>query len=300
MSDEHRSIAQARLQQLIPKEEWKHFANVLKKENVYQCSDFEISFNDFGGIKFLKKNGKLIIKENSKPLLEYRSYGKSDYSYWLHHYTRNLNKTRVWAVGDFARPRLGRVDSKFPKGVFYYKMTKGSYAFSEKDLTVVIDLSVAEKCYKELGAPRKAQVKYVVDGEKVRIYFKWFNKPANRLTESICLNFYPNIDKDSVKFIKCGSQVDALNIADKGNRKISAAEGCLFTVDGNEYSLKNPLSPLVTSENVNILHFDNKYNDYINNGVSFILHNNVWGTNFPLWYGENAYFEYELYEMKNS
>lgn len=296
LSDEHRSIAQDRLQKLVPKEEWEHFDNALQKNNIYKCSDFEISFNDFGGIEVLKRNGKAIIKSNSKPLLEYRSYGKSDYSYWLHHYTRNLNKTRVWAVGDFARPMLGRVDSKFPKGVFNYKMEKGSYAFSEKELTVIINLSVDDKCYKELGAPRKAQIKYVVDGEKVRVYFKWLGKPANRLTESICLNFYPDIDKNSVKFIKCGSQIDALNIAENGNRKISAAEECLFTVEGNEYILKNPLSPLVTSGNVNILHFDNKYNDYINNGISFLLHNNVWGTNFPLWYGENAYFEFELCE----
>ena len=29
-------------------------------------------------------------------------------------------------------------------------------------------------------------------------------------------------------------------------------------------------------------------------GLTFTLHNNICGTNFPLWYGENAYFAFDF------
>ena len=29
-------------------------------------------------------------------------------------------------------------------------------------------------------------------------------------------------------------------------------------------------------------------------GLTFVLHDNVWGTNFPLWYEDNARFGFEI------
>ena len=34
--------------------------------------------------------------------------------------------------------------------------------------------------------------------------------------------------------------------------------------------------------------------DYKKDGISFVLYNNVWGTNFPLWYEDNACFQFEI------
>ena len=43
-----------------------------------------------------------------------------------------------------------------------------------------------------------------------------------------------------------------------------------------------------------ILEFDNKKEDIRKDGISFVLYNNVWGTNFPLWYEQNARFEFKI------
>lgn len=163
-------------------------------------------------------------------------------------------------------------------------------------LVITADLTIDEKYHAELGAPKMAQIQYLLDDKSVKIRFQWLDKPANRLSESITLSFYPNMDSGSLRLIKCGSSIDPLDIVKNGNRKISAAEACNFTVGGRQYCLKNPLSPLVTSGAANILHFDNRYNDYERGGLSFLLQDNVWGTNFPLWYEDNAYFEYEISE----
>jgi len=42
-----------------------------------------------------------------------------------------------------------------------------------------------------------------------------------------------------------------------------------------------------------ILQFDNK-TESLSDGLAFMLCDNVCGTNFPLWYGDNAYFAFEI------
>ncbi len=296
MTDVHRTEAQSELERLIPKTAWTHGGEPLQTGKTYGMGAFEISVNDFGGIGCCTQNGTCIIGDNRRPLLEYRSYGYDDYTDWLRHYTRNYAQTKGWATGDFARPNLKKVNRKFPQGVFPYRLSRGSCARSDGSLVITADLTIDKKYHTELGAPKKAQVRYLLDGKSVRMQFQWLDKPANRLTESITLSFYPNMDGGSLRLVKCGTSIDPLDVVKNGNRKISAAEACSFAVDGRQYCLKNPLSPLVTSGAANILHFDNRYNDYERGGLSFLLQDNVWGTNFPLWYGENAYFEYKISE----
>lgn len=47
-----------------------------------------------------------------------------------------------------------------------------------------------------------------------------------------------------------------------------------------------------------IFKYDNKIESVENDGISFVLYDNVWGTNFPLWYEENARFKFEIKEQK--
>ena len=53
-------------------------------------------------------------------------------------------------------------------------------------------------------------------------------------------------------------------------------------------------SPLVSFGRGKILEFDNKFESVRKDGISFVLHNNVWGTNFPLWYEDNAKFTFKI------
>ncbi|MNO03120.1 hypothetical protein D3C81_2237310 [compost metagenome] len=42
-----------------------------------------------------------------------------------------------------------------------------------------------------------------------------------------------------------------------------------------------------------LLQFDNTFAP-LDPGWHFNLHNNIWGTNFPMWYGEDAKFRFRL------
>ena len=91
--------------------------------------------------------------------------------------------------------------------------------------------------------------------------------------------------------------IDPYDVVRNGNRNLAAVESVQFDINGNTYEIKNCHAPLVALGKGKILRFDNEYAD-ISEGISFCLHNNVWGTNFPLWYENNAYFRFELSMLK--
>ena len=53
------------------------------------------------------------------------------------------------------------------------------------------------------------------------------------------------------------------------------------------YLKKDFDSLTATAEDVDI-------QDIAKDGLSYVLYNNVWGTNFPLWYEDNARFVFRI------
>ena len=52
-------------------------------------------------------------------------------------------------------------------------------------------------------------------------------------------------------------------------------------------------APLVAPGALSLLNFTNDEPD-LEEGVSFNLHNNVWGTNFPMWFEDDCRFRFRL------
>ena len=89
---------------------------------------------------------------------------------------------------------------------------------------------------------------------------------------------------------KLGCAVKNEEVTDNGSRNLHAVQKISF----DEYDIINVHSPLVSFGGGKILEFDNKTESVREKGVSFVLYNNVWGTNFPLWYEDNASFSFEI------
>lgn len=88
-----------------------------------------------------------------------------------------------------------------------------------------------------------------------------------------------------------------MTVVENGNRNLSAVQNISFKTNEGLYKIINHHSPLASIGKGKILRFDNKFENVETDGLSYILHNNVWGTNFPLWYEDNAYFKYTLEEQ---
>ena len=79
-----------------------------------------------------------------------------------------------------------------------------------------------------------------------------------------------------------------------GGRNLHAVEKCICNSSAGVYEIKNMHSPLVSLGQGKILEYDNKIESVEDDGISYVLYDNVWGTNFPLWYEENARFKFDI------
>lgn len=289
LSKEHGEEAEKALKELMPDSLVSLDETALETNKEYSVNGDIISINKFAGINRLVLNGKEIIKNNEMPSLTYKLYGAEDYNFWIHNYSRNVKETAVWSISDFCRPLLWKVDKEYKKGLFAYEFEQGSIRESNGELIIIANLKIDDYFYNNAGAPRKVQIVYTLKNSKLICELRWLDKCANRLTESLMFHFYPNAKNEDISYKKLGLDINPFNIAENGNRNLSAVQ----YVDFGSFKIKNCLSPLVSIGKGKILEFDNKYED-IKDGISFILYDNVWGTNFPLWYEDNAYFKFVI------
>ena len=281
LSTEHKAEAKKEISALIPEKPEEITDNGIRTVTL---GDFELKINEKGGIGALSHKGNEIIKQNNEALITYRSFSNKDYDYWLSHYSRDLHETAVWALGDFARPNLKIFEGKYPTGFFDYRIKE---AFAEKGRITANLICDKELCDK-LGAPRLVQAIYTLTEDGLDVDVSWFGKDANRLTEAIYLNIFPNAD--NVELMKLGEKIKPQEVTLNGSRNLHGVQKVSF--EGCE--ITNVHSPLVSFGRGKILEFDNKSESIRKDGISFVLQNNVWGTNFPLWYEDNAKFTFKI------
>lgn len=290
LSDTHKSQALASLAKLRPGK-IADVSSYPKYDKSVSFSDFCLELNEFGGIGSFTYNGNEILKNNNKAFIEYRSYTSKDYDFWFSHYARNMDKNAIWGYPDFGKPLLKYADGKYPSGSFFYKMTDARVIESKEETKVVANLQCESSLCEKCGAPREVQVQYTLNGNGLKFDVLWCNKDANRLTEAIFLHLYP---KNELTLVKMGSKIDYKSTVSMGGRNLHAVEKCEMNNEAEEFVFYNCHSPLISIGKGKILEYDNRIESAEKDGVSYVLYNNVWGTNFPFWYEDNALFSFEI------
>lgn len=295
LNAEHKEQAKKALSSLVPNS-LITLNDAKKLDGTVKAFGYELSINSYGGIGMLSCDGQEIVKVNDRPFAEYRSYTSKDYDFWFNHYSRDFDKNSVWSYPDFGRPLLKYADGKYPQGRFYYKMTDAVVAKEENAVKVSVNLKCDETACDLAGAPRTIQVLYTIDAQGVSFDVLWLDKDANRTTEAIFLHLYPAFDNFSLT--KLGSSIDYKSVVSMGGRNLHAVEKCTFKCSGEEFEIQNLHSPLISLGQGKILEYDNKIEDCATDGISYVLYNNVWGTNFPLWYEDNACFSFKIEQQR--
>lgn len=250
-----------------------------------------ISVNAKGGVT-LSIDGNPVLDAKDLPLIEYRTYDSEDFQYWLTHYTRNYKKTKGWAIGDFARPGYKRYDGTYWTGKFEYTVSEAIEDTGGECAEIRVKLSCDSDLTEQLGAPDEAFASYRLTDKGLSLRFLWLEKKAVRITESVALRLYPNTD-NVFEYEKLGERVDLSKTVNFGGRKLAAVEKTYFQVDSEEYFAECIEAPLIATDGGNLLRFDNEIGTP-KNGLTYVLYDNVWGTNFPLWYDESAEFNVKV------
>ncbi|MDE6723433.1 MAG: hypothetical protein K2J55_04475, partial [Eubacterium sp.] len=155
-----------------------------------------------------------------------------------------------------------------------------------------VNLKCDEKLCKELGAPKDIQIVYTLTDNGIEIELTWFGKDANRLTEAIFMRLFPA--NGSIALHKLGDTVNPNSVVSKGSKNLHTVSDAEFKTDKNSYTFINFDNPLISIGKGKILEFDNQFEEMEKYGISYVLYNNVWGTNFPLWYEDNANFRFAV------
>jgi hypothetical protein len=93
---------------------------------------------------------------------------------------------------------------------------------------------------------------------------------------------------------KMDSWISPLDVIRDGNRHLHAVNSGISYVDRQGgLNIHTFDAPLVAPGEPSLLDFNNRQ-PVLRRGIHFNLYNNVWGTNFPTWYEDDAQFRFIL------
>jgi hypothetical protein len=226
-------------------------------------------------------------------LFRYQSFSSDDYERFLREYLVNLDdeETRSWALPDYGRLGLTREHSR--SGLFQPRAAPAR----RQDDRISFDLELPLLPRKKYGAPRELQLTYACprSGSVLDIELAWFGKPANRMPEAAWMSFAPwSTAADRWELHKMGQWLSPLDVVSQGARNLHGiAQGVRLSRAGQRLVIESADAHLVAPGAPRLLQFDDSQPP-IERGMHFCLHNNVWGTNFPLWYDDDGRFRFRL------
>ena len=245
----------------------------------YVISGYTVGFDKSGAISFLSKDGKTISDASHllcKPLYEVFSY--DNYVTFHKRYHRIEDD---WAWQDFTKIGMDNAVKEYESfGTTADIFINGNSA--------VVKFRFPEKATELYGAPHSAEVFISFSDDAVDFDFAWFNKDENRIAEALWLGFAPLAHNKKIS--KLSRLIDPKDVVSRGNRGLHATDSGVYY---DEIDILSTDAALVSPSYPCVLDYPNTF-PKDEDGIYFGLHNNLWGTNFPMWYGEDARFRFRL------
>ncbi|WZL80611.1 DUF5054 domain-containing protein [Vallitaleaceae bacterium 9-2] len=259
----------------------------------YVFMENQIVFGADGSIIKLVDGKEQEIAGTDNPIgrFLYEKIGVADYEAWFGKYMDTKENYR-WCISDFSKPGYEFVDDAYERECFYPFGIDLCYQQKKTHVLAVMKLAMEPRACEVYGCPREINIAYRIYAHKIEINLSWKKKDISRIPEASWLIIAPKIDnKYQYKLNKLDSEVSCYNVVRDGAKKLHCTE--YVTYDGADKHMKiTPIhTPLVGIGSSNFLQFDNVVGD-LDRGFYFNIHNNVWGTNFPMWFGEDISVDY--------
>ena len=258
---------------------------------------YVFGFNDSGALAYLRDHtSKRTLADPRHTLgqLLYQTFSEADYDRFYRQYIVHKRRTRFWSVADFTKPDMGAAAEA---GEWLPKLERLYIHTGETEERFLLSLSFPGRPVSQFGAPAEAFVELCVplEGSEIRFDLQWFDKSACRLPEAIWFSFDPKTRPGGTWEIeKLGAWISPLDVVRKGNRHLHASgRGVRWQRDGQGFDFESLDAPLVAPGQRSLLDFNNRQ-PAMSKGVHFLLLDNLWGTNFPMWFGEDARFRFTV------
>jgi hypothetical protein len=240
-----------------------------------------------------KTNRNWLDGSNSLALFTYQTFSKKDYDRFHSQY---LTQTPWWAIADFGKPGIEKFNIQSRTWVptlneLFYKKNNNSFSIVSKSR--IVDNNMASVG----GSPQLIITKFdfTNDNSIINLDLQWFDKRAYRLPEAMWLSFVPKtIISGEWEMDKMGYAINPQKVIKNGNRKLHGIiEGIKYHDNKHKFDIKSLDAPLVAPGKKSLLDFNNELPE-IEDGMHFCLYNNVWGTNFMMWFEENMRYRFQI------
>jgi Domain of unknown function (DUF5054) len=234
-------------------------------------------------------------EHNPIALVAYQTLSRDDYERFIKSY---LTTTADWAYKDFGKPNIERF------GAQSRTWLPASAAVNMEETAdahrIVIQPRFDDDKALQAGLasfPRRVCVELVLPKAQpeIQLTVSWFQKPPTRLPEALWLTFNPAVAGEKGWTLdKCGEAVLPFDVVESGNRHMHAVDGGFSYREGaHDFAVQTLDAPVVALGERTPLMFSNDQPD-LDRGIHSCLYNNAWGTNYIMWYGEDARFRYML------
>lgn len=303
LSSDKYAEAQEALGRLAPTQSLFSYADAeavpLSALKTYQLGVFHVEIGNDGSIVSLSdKFGKAWADTNSPlGLYRYQTFGWLDYQRWFEQYHTYWEDNAHWLISDFGKPGM-EFAQPYPTNRLFAPIVQEISLRSNHVADIIhIKARMPAVACEEQGAPREIGFEYVFHKTEpvIEISISWFGKDAHRLPEASWFSFAPLVDNSNLwKLDKLGMSVSPLEVVRNGNRNLHAVDaGLYYEGSDGEAAIQSLDAPVVSIGQPRLLQFDNTFAD-LNAGFHFNLHNNVWGTNFRMWYEEDTKYRFIL------
>ncbi len=216
----------------------------------------------------------------------YESYDAADVAAHMQGY---LTHRLEWALLDHGKPGLER--ARTARSVVWPPRLAG-LAQDGSGVTLLLDMP--EAAHTVFGAPRRAELRITAAEEgALDLVLVLRDKPANRMPEASFLGFTP-AGAEGWQFRKMGLWQPADRITPKGGGQLQAVTGIRGRLaDGASIQVLSLDAPLAAPAGSSFMPFAPGLPDF-SGGVRINLHNNKWGTNFPMWCEGTLQFRFQL------
>ena len=262
--------------------------DLLNRENLVLDKDFLI--NDYN-IK-INDNGSITVNKDSLDLLlgkvNYQVFGLDYLNKWKREYFVNWDKNELWAMPDNFKVGIERSQIKednqyfSPRLVNVYRNKASIFTYSKFN----------EKECNIYGCPRECFIEYKFNINDIEIITYFKDKDASRIPEGLWVSNYIKSDLSQIKLRKINEDIDYTDVVKYGNRNYHCVNKVIAI--GNNIVEIEPLdSPLISIGEMRLCSFEQSFAN-INNGIHTNLYNNLWGTNFKMWYEEDIISRFKL------
>ncbi len=244
------------------------------KEN-FEIANYKISF----------ENNVLIVNGHNFGEVSYELFGTNTFENYQKEFSYELDKNFEWAMPDYYKCGY-EVTTNFDNNENVFGKT---FKLRKKDNCLILHTKFSNHYVEQYGCPKETYIKYEFLNNKVLIELNILSKDANRTPEALWFSMFKGETFENIVFSKLDEKINYDDVVLNGNKNYH----CVDYIKLNNIKIVPKNSPLVSLFEKRIYNFNQNFLNK-DGGVHFNLYNNLWNTNFKLWYEEDIKTSFEV------